>query len=79
MSLVYNLYNSGNKIPKNNINMKKITTKIACPYCGKEMEVDVPEPEESIIHEVNEICDNCRNKVIIPILPKIVIKPIELV
>ena len=43
------------------------------------MKVDVPEPEESIIHEVNEIYDNCRNKVIIPILPKTVIKPIELV
>ena len=79
MSLVCNLYNSRNRIPKNNINMKIITTKIACPYCGKEMKVDVPEPEESIIHEVNEICDNCRNKVIIPILPKTVIKPIELV
>jgi len=58
--------------------MKIIREKIVCPYCGKEMEVDVPEREESIIYEANEICDNCKNKVIIPILPKIVIRPIQL-
>ena len=52
--------------------------KIACPYCGKDICVKVPEPEENTIFEGKVICDECKNEVIIPILPKFIAKPIEL-
>lgn len=52
--------------------------KIVCPYCGKDICVKVPEPEENTIFEGKVICDECKNEVIIPILPKFTAKPIEL-
>lgn len=55
--------------------MKILMEKIVCPYCGKAMKVDVPEPEESMTYEVDVKCGNCKNKVSIPILPKFKAKP----
>lgn len=56
---------------------KVIKEKIVCPYCGENLEVIVPEPKESMIYEVNAMCDKCNNRVIIPILPKFTAKPID--
>lgn len=50
---------------------------IVCPYCGHEMRVDVPEPQERITCQIERFCSNCDMKVIIPILPKFDAKPIE--
>lgn len=44
--------------------------KIVCPYCGEDLEVNVPEPEESVSFVGKVIWDKCKNDVIIPILPK---------
>ena len=52
--------------------------KIVCPYCGKDIYVKVPEPEENTIFEGKVICDECKNVVVIPILPAFTGKPIEL-
>lgn len=52
--------------------------KIICPYCGKDIYVKVPKPEENTIFEGKVICDECNNVVVIPILPKFTAKPIEL-
>ena len=58
--------------------MNLIKEKIVCPYCGEDLEVNVPEPEESVSFVGKVICDECKNEVIIPILPKFTAKPIEL-
>lgn len=53
-----------------------VKQKIKCPYCDKPIEVYLPKPEESTIMEVKVTCDTCKSEVKVPILPKIVIKPI---
>lgn len=58
--------------------MEILKEKIVCPYCGEVLEVNVPEPEESVFYEGKVICDECKNEVITPILPKFIAKPIEL-
>lgn len=54
----------------------RVKQKIKCPYCGKPIEFYVPEPEESTFMEARVTCDTCKSEVKVPILPKIVIKPI---
>ena len=51
--------------------------KIVCPYCGEDLEVNVPEPEESVSFVGKVICDKCKNDVIIPILPKFTARAYE--
>lgn len=51
--------------------------KIVCPYCGEDLEVNVPEPEGSVSFVGKGICDECKNEVIIPILPKFTARPIS--
>ena len=58
--------------------MERKNEKIICPYCGKDIYVKVPEPEEDTSFEGKVICDECKNEVIITILPKFKAKPIEL-
>ena len=50
---------------------------IKCPYCGHEMKVDMPEPQERTIYQIERFCSNCDMKVIIPILQKFDARPIE--
>lgn len=50
---------------------------IKCPYCGHEIKVDIPEPQEYTSFEIDVNCSNCGNKVIIPILPKFDARAIE--
>jgi len=50
---------------------------IKCPYCGHEMEVDMPEPHQYEAYQIERFCSSCDMKVIIPILPKFNARPIE--
>ena len=50
---------------------------VKCPYCGHEMKVDVSEPQEYTIYQIERYCRNCDMKVTIPILPKLDARPIE--
>lgn len=56
---------------------KVIKEKIVCPYCGEDLEVNVPEPEESVSFVGKVMCDKCKNDVIIPILPKFTARAYE--
>lgn len=55
----------------------KATETIKCPYCGHEMKVDIPEPQERTIYQIERFCSDCDMKVIIPILQKFDARPIE--
>lgn len=50
---------------------------VKCQYCGHEMKVDIPEPQEHTIYLIERFCSNCNMKVIIPMLPKFDARPIE--
>jgi len=60
----------------NNKQEGMITENIKCPYCGHEMKVDISEPQEHTIYQIERFCSNCNMKVIIPILPKFDARPI---
>jgi len=64
-------------IGKSNGGRGMTTETIKCPYCGHEMKVDVPEPQERTFQQIERYCSNCDMKVIIPILPKFNARPIE--
>ena len=50
---------------------------IKCPYCGHGMKVDIPEPQERTINQIERFCSNCNRRVLIPILPKFDARPIK--
>ena len=62
---------------QNNGEISKAIETIKCPYCGHEMNVDIPEPQEYTTYQIERFCSNCNMKVIIPILPKFNARPIE--
>ena len=62
---------------QNNGEITKVIETIKCPYCGHEMKVDIPEPQERTICQIERFCSNCNMKVVIPILPKFDARPIE--
>ena len=62
---------------QNNGEITKAIKTIKCPYCGHEMKVDMPEPQERTLYQIERFCSNCDIKVIIPILQKFDARPIE--
>lgn len=52
------------------------TETVKCPYCGREMKVNVPEPQVHTSYLIERFCSSCNAKIIIPILPKFDARPI---
>ncbi len=50
--------------------------KTVCPFCGKVIEFDAPEPEVSTFFDGKVICEECKKEVKIIILPKFDTRPI---
>lgn len=50
--------------------------KTVCPFCGKVIEFDAPEPEVSTFFDGKVICEECKKEVKIIVLPKFDARPI---
>ena len=52
------------------------TEKTVCPFCGKVIEFNAPEPEVSTFFDGKVICGECKKEVKIIVLPKFDARPI---
>ena len=52
------------------------TEKTVCPFCGKVIEFNAPEPEVSTFFDGKVICGECKKEVKLVVLPKFDARPI---